>query len=145
MVAHEVTISVEPDVNWIKALEHYTKPSRGDITAMEVTRLRSLTAKRKEGEFDLELSIGAITEELRIYPEDIVRTVCRNWSRNNKFFPVLKELIDECEKLFEPRYTILDAMRKSKLIEVRREDEKEKEKVDVSDLVAQCIKNLGAG
>jgi hypothetical protein len=76
---------------------------------LEVTRLRTLTAKRAEGEFDLELSVGAITEELAVYPEDIVVDVCRNWARNNKWFPTLSELIAECEVLFDDRRRLLSA------------------------------------
>ena len=100
----------------MKAIEHYTRTSRGDVTAMEVTRLRSLTAKRKEGEFDLELSIGALTEELCGYPEDVVRTVCREWARNNKFFPVLKELIDACNELMILRQAVLSAFKSCNVV-----------------------------
>lgn len=149
VIGHNILLTGASDESWIKALEYYTKPSRGDVTAMEVTRLRSLTAKRKEGEFDLELSIGALTEELCVYPEDIVRTVCRDWARNNKFFPVLKELMDECEKLFDLRYSVLDVMRKAKISDVKPlaigKAPEIKEEVNVSSLVEQCIRNLSAG
>ncbi len=109
-----------------------------------------MTAKRKEGEFDLELSIGAITEELCEYPEDIVRTVCREWARTNTFFPVLKELLDECNKLMELRKSLLSQMREQRVISNKPKNEEwtpatEDEKKKVSDMVAECIRNLSAG
>jgi len=105
------------DRRWVIALERLTAPSRGDRVAAEVTRLRSLTIKRKESETDLELSIGAFTEELCAYPFDIVRTVCRSWARNNKFFPALCEVISECEELMRPRRAYLQALRTPALLE----------------------------
>jgi hypothetical protein len=135
---------------WIKALEHYTKPALEEKVVIEVARLRCLTAKRKEGEFDMELSLGAITEELREYPIDIVQTVCREWARNNVFFPVLKELIDGCEKLLKPRNAILTASKEQKFIEFKKSqpdyvNPTDADKAKVSELVAQCLKNLSAG
>lgn len=147
-VAASISGSVDP--KWLSALEYYTAPSKGDAVAMEVTRLRTLTAKRKEGEFDLELSIGAITEELIEYPRDIVRHVCREWARNNKFFPVLKELLDECKKLNAPRKALLIAMRNSNLIEFQKPEEQQTEttpedSAKIHELVQQALKNCAMG
>lgn len=91
-------------------LEDINRPANGRNVAAEVTRLRMLTAKRAEGEDEMELSIGAITEELQPYPEDIVRTVCRDWARENKWFPTLSELIAECDALHKPRLKLLNAV-----------------------------------
>lgn len=149
VIGTDVTLSVAASENWIKALEYYNRPAKGEDVAMEVTRLRTLTAKRKEGEFDLELSIGALTEELCIFPSDIVRTACREWARNNKFFPVLKEILDECKNLVSMRASALAQMRNYKAIEHTVPEEAyipptEEEKQKVRNLVDQAMKDLSA-
>lgn len=149
-VSTEIKITGSVSDAWMKAIEYYTKPSSGEMVAMEVTRLRTLTAKRKEGEFDLELSIGAITEELRDFPQDIVRTTCREWARNNKFFPVLKELLDECKKFMQLRQAILDQMKNQRFIEHKKKQDDdwqkptEAETQKVSDIMAEITKASGA-
>lgn len=112
---------------WLKALEYYNRPSRTDFVAFEVSRMRNLTAKRKEGEFDMEMSIEAITEELRDYPEDVVQSVCRSWARTNIFFPVLKELIDKCESHMILRRALLSKGKENKYLEHRKTSKKEEE------------------
>lgn len=110
-IDEEITITGNIPEKWRDALEYINRQANGRNVAAEVTRLRTLTAKRAEGEFDMELSIGAITEELQPYPEDIVRTVCRDWARENKWFPTLSELIAECEALLKPRRAMLAAIK----------------------------------
>lgn len=109
-IDEDIAITGKIPEKWRDALEYITRPANGRTVAAEVTRLRTLTAKRAEGEFDMELSIGAITEELQPYPEDIVRTVCRDWARENKWFPTLSELIAECDALHMPRLKLLNAV-----------------------------------
>lgn len=79
---------------------HFVQPAMMSDVTVEITRMRTLTARRAEGEIDTEMLIGAMTEELAGYPIDIVRTACREWPRDNKFFPTLKELRDACERNF---------------------------------------------
>lgn len=106
---YRLTIHSEIPQNWLAAINHLNQAGAGENIAYEISRLRTLTAKRKEKEFDLELSIDAMTEELKIYPLDIVRYVCREWARKNTFFPVLKEMIDGCEKHMHLRRALLGA------------------------------------
>ncbi len=149
VVGFSVLIDGEIDGNWMRAIEHYTRPCKGNIAAMEIARLRSLTARQKQSDFDLELSIGALTEELIKYPEDILKTVCREWARSNVFFPTLKELIDACEKLFAPRAALLAAAKNRNSIahnrrhdpEYRRPTDEEKEAV--SKMLDECLGILG--
>lgn len=102
MIAAEGT-----DLSGLIAVACLVEPAPGDFVATEVTRLKTLTAQRKEAEFDMELSIGALTEELMVYPKDVVRTVCRDWARNSKWFPTLSDLIAECEHLMKLRIAIM--------------------------------------
>lgn len=149
VTGYQISLKTPLSEPWLKAIEYYNQPARGDLVAFEVTRLRSLTAKRKEGEFDMELSIEAITEELRDYPEDVVRTVCRDWARKNVFFPVLKELIDRCESLMVLRRALLNQGKEVKWLEHRKRDPEytppdEIEKQKVSSIMSEIMKNLNA-
>lgn len=135
VTGYRITLKSPLSESWLKAIDYYTQPARSDMVVAEVSRLRTLTAKRKENEFDLELSIGAITEELRGYPEDIVRSVCRDWARGNIFFPVLKELLDKCEEHMKLRRAIMQASHANKLISTHN---------NLSQLVSSSIKRMGA-
>jgi len=143
VTGYAIQVRGEVPVAWRDAIGFFTKPAAPAFAAMEVTRLRTLTTKRKEGEFDLELSITAISEELSVYPEDIVQTVCRDWARKNRFFPVLAELIAECEKFMVLRRAIAKAFEEPVLQIEKRDDEwippTDDEKAEVDAMMADVI------
>lgn len=143
-IGYALTVKCDVPESWLNALKHFTRPARGDVVAMEVTRLRSVTAKRKESDLNHELTIAAITEELAVYPEDIVRTVCRERGRKSQFFPTLKELIDQCEELFLFRKAALDGLTSPTVALPKPSEEwtppSEDQKKAVSDLVAEFLK-----
>lgn len=134
----------------VAAIEYLNRPARSDVVAVELTRLKCLTARRKEAGIDLEASTAALTEELRNYPEDVVRTVCRNWARKNVFFPVLKELIEGCESLMMLRRALLTTAKGNTQIEHKPSPKEEwvaptdADKAAVAELVGQALKNCGA-
>ena len=143
-IGYALTVKCDVPESWLNALKHFTRPARGDVVAMEVTRLRSVTAKRKESDLNHELTIAAITEELAVYPEDIVRTVCRERGRKSQFFPTLKELIDQCEELFLFRKAALDGLSSPSVALPKPSEEwtppTEDQKHAVSNLVAEFLK-----
>lgn len=149
ITGYKIGLKAPLSEGWLKAIEFYNQPARGDLVAYEVTRLRNLTAKRKEGDFDLEMSLQAISEELRDYPEDVVQTICRDWARKNIFFPVLKELIDKCESLMILRRALLAHAKEHKYLEFKKSNPdyvppNEAEKAKVADIMTEILKNLNA-
>lgn len=147
ITGYQVKIRSEPTINWMEAINFFMRPCGPEKATEEVTRLRTLTARRKEDGFDLEVCLAAIAEELSVYPYDIVRTVCREMARTRTFFPVLKELIDECENLIGSRRAISKAFEKPviKLDDRSNEAEKptEDQKAAVSSMVSEFLKQHG--
>jgi hypothetical protein len=96
----------------LTVVDRFTRPAQGGTVAAEITRLRTMTGRRQESGADLEMLIGAMTEELMEFPYDVVRNSCREWARKNIFFPTLKEIRDECVKAARVRLALRKALAK---------------------------------
>ena len=84
-------------------LERFKKllaPAEKDFTAACLYRMGKMT-HLKDG---LDETIKSFLEELIDVPADILELACRQWYRNNKFFPTLSELLEIIqEPLFQRR------------------------------------------
>jgi hypothetical protein len=74
-------------------------PITGNPTMDELYRLRLVTACRDSHEEDLAALFWWYAEELAAYSNEVVRTACREWSRTQKFWPALSELLALCEQV----------------------------------------------
>lgn len=110
LIGLDVTMNANLSDEWGRAIVFFNSSSPVNNVTAIVTRLRSMTAKRPEAEIDTEIAIMTFVEELSVYPEDIVKFICKEWAQKNKWFPVLSELISKCEELMIPRRALLKAM-----------------------------------
>ena len=94
-----------------------------------------VTAKRSEGDTDLEFSISILTDELSKYPIDVVRTVCRDWAKTNKWFPTLSDLIKKADDVMGLRVALLEASKMTAQLQIEKREEK-KMAIDKRDFYA---------
>ena len=78
--------------------EALNRPSEPEHVATEVTRCLTATRAREHADIDLRALIGLLTDELTQFPADIVATTCRKWARQEKWWPTLAELRDQCQR-----------------------------------------------
>jgi hypothetical protein len=60
-------------------------------------------ARRKDQDEDFKMMIALYAGDLGEYPRDVIVDVCREMRREQKFFPVISDIRDECESRFEFR------------------------------------------
>lgn len=82
-----------------------------DIAAAELARMRALTKSRAEAAEDTEFMVAAFLDELCQYPADIVRDICRTWTRIEKFFPAWTDLREMADRRVRKRRKLLEAVR----------------------------------
>lgn len=100
LVGMDIIFNASIPPSWLEAIDHFSQPAAAASVAGEVTRLKFLSASRNEVDADFEMRVSVLTEELSVFPIDIVREVCRTWARTKTFFPTsLKEVIDQCREL----------------------------------------------
>ena len=59
----------------------------------ELTKCLLVTKSRAKPDEDITLFVAAMTEELSAYPLDLVASSLREWSRKEKFWPSLAEIL----------------------------------------------------
>lgn len=93
------------------ALDYLCKPCANEIIYREVYGMWNVMAKRAEDGSDFEAKQAIFADELRKYPQDIIIFICRNARKSWLFFPALSEIIKECDKLYNFRLSLRNAMR----------------------------------
>ena len=85
-------------------------PASPLLVKSELARLRATTVSRNTDQNDLALTFAAYAEALAEYPADIVTEACRYWSRHQKFWPALAELLERAESMYEHRKLLAEAV-----------------------------------
>lgn len=96
----------------LRAVEAMCEPADTKLLAAELTRLRSLTARRAETGVDMEVTIGAWIEELQAYSADAAVQALREWPGANKWWPTWAEIREACERYGGERLMLLAALRR---------------------------------
>lgn len=86
-----------------------TKPADRRMVTIELTRCLSLTKSRSKGEEDMTAMISAMVDELSPFPEDLIVTSLREWSRKETFWPSLAEILEPIRREMKWRYSLIDA------------------------------------
>lgn len=75
-----------------------------------ITRLLTVTKSREADGIDLRHMIAILAEELAEFPIDVLATVCRKWARQEKWWPSLSELRDQCQRATRWRRSLKKAI-----------------------------------
>lgn len=98
-----LTIPQETRVLLMATLAAMDRSSTAGLVAKEASRCLSLTASRPREATDMAMMAAALTDEMVRFSPDVVVTVFRQWSRREKWWPTLSELVEECHKLTSTR------------------------------------------
>lgn len=87
-------------------LETALAPSTSAQIAGEIATCLSVTTSRQRDGIDLKLMADRLLLELSTFPPDIVKTALRSWSREEKWWPTLAEIMTMCRWRLERRQRI---------------------------------------
>lgn len=91
------------------ALDYLNRPSEAGFVAGKMAQLRAVMARSNESQNDIQLVIATYAEHLEKYPPDVVAYVIDKTIATKKWFPLVSELIKECDSLVALRKKILKA------------------------------------
>lgn len=76
---------------------------------LAILQVATAGAKRSEtgSLVALTLYAGALTQ----FPADVAKAACEHFTFHSKWFPVLADLIEHCERLANPRFKMTEALR----------------------------------
>jgi hypothetical protein len=89
------------------ALEFLNRPARGDFVAKQIGRLRAVMARRAESNEDIAVVIDVYTDHLEKYPPDVIAAVCSQIIERGKWFPLVSDLVKQCDALVAFRRAIM--------------------------------------
>lgn len=101
-----LTIPLATRVLLMATLAAMDRSSTASLVAREASRCLSLTASRPREATDMAMMAAALTDEMVRFSPDVVVTVFRQWSRREKWWPTLAELIEECHRLTSTRRSL---------------------------------------
>jgi hypothetical protein len=76
----------------------------------EVARLRLMTKTRAVSEEDQAALLHVMSEELAIFPADVVVDALRGWARRETFFPSLAEIVEQCHRTARRRRRLAECL-----------------------------------
>lgn len=91
----------------VEAFREANRPARHNFLVMEVGRLRAVTEHRQAAQAALDMLVAVMVDELQGYPEDVLAEVLRGWPRKCRWWPALKDILDECNALVAKRRAML--------------------------------------
>lgn len=94
----------------IDAFRAANAPAPYDLAVQEVMRLRYATAARNAGQDDLELILGLMADEVSRYPADVVVEVLRERARSSRWWPPLKDVLDDLNAAVSRRRSLLECL-----------------------------------
>jgi hypothetical protein len=100
LIGMQATISThgcEGDQAIAEALDWFLRGSAEEKIAAQVTKLKLLTVSRAQGEDDIALAVNGMIDELRDYPDWVIRDAVSRWLRKSKFFPTVVEFRAMCD------------------------------------------------
>lgn len=114
-VSRGCTVRLSDTANVPAALERLEgammTPDREQVEEwLAAVQIATAGAKRSEASQAIALEIYA--SALGEFPADVVHTACVRIATTSKWFPVLAEIVELCEKLVTPRREMLRALRK---------------------------------
>lgn len=77
-----------------------------------LSRLRTLTAARKEDTDDMQWTLETYADELEEYPGDVVAYVLRTQHKVDRWWPAWAELAERLDRESARRFTLRDALRR---------------------------------
>jgi hypothetical protein len=95
----------------LAALDDLLVPASPDVVYKALARVAISTCHRSEDGPDAKFQRAIYAQELREFPADVVVEACRNWSRREKWWPAVAEILAECQKLVRWRRRTRDALR----------------------------------
>ena len=100
----------------ILALEQACRPGGMECATMALSKLRSMTARRTEGEADQHFTGQSYAEAMAHYPRDVIEDACRRWADDSRWWPAWADLKRECDRLAAKRLAehraLTEALRK---------------------------------
>ena len=96
------------------ALQYLNRPASHAFVAKQVGRLQAVMARRSESNEDIAVVTDTYADHLAKYPPDIIATICWRIAENQKWFPLITDLVRECDGLMLFRRAVWDAMQEAK-------------------------------
>lgn len=98
-----VTITLATRILLLGTLAAMDRSSTASLVAREASRCLSLTASRPREATDIAMMAAALTDEMVRFSPDVVTTAFRQWSRQEKWWPTLAEILEHCHRLTSTR------------------------------------------
>lgn len=105
---------IDPDGNAAAALarvEAALTPAETQQVQEWLVALQAATAGAKRSEVNMRVAYGLYTGALMRFPADIAKAVCEHFALKSKWFPVLADVVEHCERLANPRFKMAEALR----------------------------------
>lgn len=92
----------------VDAFRAANQPAPYPLAVREIMRLRRMTETQDaQDDDDLEFTMGAMADEVARYPGDVVVEVLRARARKSRWWPALKDLLDELDAAAAKRRAML--------------------------------------
>lgn len=104
----------DSEMKLFDALDFLNRPAEIGFVAGKMAQLRAVMARANESANDIQLVIATFAEHLEKFPPDIVAYVIDKTISTKKWFPLVSELIAECDKLVSLRKNIMKAFENSR-------------------------------
>ena len=106
------SISGDEHAGAVRSIQSALAGADAQLVSQEIARLWLATKHREQDGGDLKMMGAVYAEEMKRYPSDVVVAVCRGWIRkpNGKFWPSLSEMVEEADRLTEPRELLLSTL-----------------------------------
>lgn len=92
----------------LRALEIAFRPCPKDEILKELYAMSLAMARRKDQDVDFKMMLAVYAKDLSEYPRDVILDACGEIRREQRFFPTIADLRDECEQRFEFRRALLN-------------------------------------
>ena len=120
----EITLDAlhDNEMKLYEALEYYNRPAHPHFVSKELGRVQAVMARRSESNEDLAVVNDTYTRHLEKYPPDVIAAVCRQIIEHQKWFPLISDMVRECEKLMRFRKAVWECfqIKRNPLLSPRR-------------------------
>ena len=93
-------------------LEAAMEPPTSDQAEEWLVLLQAATASAKRSEEGSAVSLALYAGALRRYPADVAKSACEDIATTAKWFPVLSDIIERCDRLVYNRRAMISSMRR---------------------------------
>jgi hypothetical protein len=116
VVGYDIALDAlhDSEMKLYEALEFLNRPATPDFVAKQIGRLQAVMARRSESNADLAIVVDTYTSHLERYPPDVVAAVCCQIIDRSKWFPLVSDVVAECEKIVRFRKAVWECFQEKR-------------------------------